>query len=450
MIDRFRNVLQELPLPEAPVLVAVSGGRDSMCLATLMLRSGVDLRLAHCNFGLRGADSDADEDLVRRWAEENSLVLHVERFDAGAYAAQRGISLEMAARELRYDWFNRLCVAEGYGAVMVAHHADDQAETLILNLLRGTGARGLAGMRPVSALPAADASVPLLRPLLSFTRAEIDAFVQAEGIPFREDASNADTAFKRNRIRKEAFPVFRSINPSFVETLCRDAAHFAEVDAIAEDFYRTHAASVWDGTMLKTAALKALPHWRYLLWRILSEAEVKPAVIKEVAALLAADVPLSGKQFPAGERVLLGTATGLQWVWPEELGGKNTLVVPSVGSFVLDGTAFSVSLEPWMAGMETKQAAGTLIADAAALPFPFTVRHWEMGDWMQPLGLSGRKKLSDLFTDLKFSRADKAAVLVIADDAHVRAVIGHRIDESLKVTASTRRIVRIRLLGRYK
>ena len=449
MQERFQTVIGELPLPAAPLLVGISGGRDSMCLGALLLRCGVRFGVAHCNFSLRGAERDADEALVRAWAEENGLPLHVRRFETQRHARERGISVEMAARELRYTWFDRLCREEGYGGLAVAHHADDNAETLLLNLLRGTGTRGLSGMRAVGRIPVKGSEVPLLRPLLPFTRSEIDAFVAAEGIPFREDASNADPSFRRNLLRTEVFPIFRKINPSFVETLCADAAHLAEVDAIADDWCALHTPSVWDGTTLDTAALTALPHWRYLLWRILSGAGVKGAVIDEIAAFLAAGTPLTGKQFPAGEQLLAGSATQLQFIHPDELVKKSSLTIPSVGSFVLDGVAFSVSQEPWRAGKETVQPAGTLIADAAALPFPFQVRHWADGDWMQPLGAPGRRKLSDVFKDMKWSRADKAAALVIAQDAHVVAIIGHRIDESLKVTSSTRQVLRIRVLGRY-
>ena len=449
MHERFQSAIGELPLPAAPLLVGISGGRDSMCLGTLLLRSGIRLGVAHCHFALRGAESDADEALVRRWAEEHALPLHVRRFETQRHARERGISVEMAARELRYTWFDRLCREEGYGALAVAHHADDNAETLLLHLLRGTGSRGLSGMKAVSRIPVKGSETPLLRPLLPFTRAEIDAFVAAEGIPFREDASNADPSFRRNRLRTEVFPILKKINPSFVETLCADAAHLAQVDAIADDWCAVHAPTVWDGTTLDTAALTALPHWRYLLWRILSEVGVKGAVIEEIAQFLAAGTPLTGKQFPAGEHILAGSAASLQFIHPDELVKKSSLTVPSVGSYVLDGVAFSVAVEPWRAGADAVQPVGTLIADAAALPFPFQVRHWADGDWMQPLGAPGRRKLSDLFKDMKWSRAEKAAALVIARDAHVQAVIGHRIDEALKVTSATRQVLRLRVLGRY-
>ena len=212
---------------------------------------------------------------------------------------------------------------------------------------------------------------------------------------------------------------------------------------------RAHSAKSSASVGRASAALTARPHWHYLLWRILSGIGVKGAVIEDIAALLAAGTPLTGKQFPAGEHILAGTASGLQILHPDELVKKSSLTVPSVGSYVLDGVAFSVAQESWKVRMNTVQPAGTLIADASKLPFPFKVRHWEDGDWMQPLGAPGRRKLSDLFKDMKWSRAQKAAALVIAQDAHVVAVIGHRIDESLKVTPGTRQILRIRFLGRY-
>mgnify|MGYP002624885308 CR=1 FL=1 len=211
------------------LLVAVSGGRDSMCLVEKVRLEGGPFAIAHCNFALRGDESDADEAFVRAWAGSHGIPLHVKRFDTRGYAAENGISIEMAARRLRYRWFGELCREYGYGGVAVAHHAQDNAETLILNLLRGTGLKGITGMKAEGFLPDPDyADIPLLRPLLSLTREEIDAFVRENGIPYREDRTNAENDCKRNKIRNLVFPVFRDINPSFVRTLNRDMERFRE------------------------------------------------------------------------------------------------------------------------------------------------------------------------------------------------------------------------------
>lgn len=210
------------------LLVAVSGGIDSMCLAQKVRQSGEPFAVAHCNFGLRGADSDADEALVRSWAAANGVTCHVKSFDTAAYASANGISIEMAARRLRYHWFGELCREHGYSGVAVAHNANDNAETLILNLLRGTGLRGITGMKAEGFVPDPDFSdIPLLRPLLGMTREEIEAFAKENGVTWREDATNAQTDYKRNKIRNLVFPVFAQINPSFIQTLNRDMERFA-------------------------------------------------------------------------------------------------------------------------------------------------------------------------------------------------------------------------------
>ncbi|MCR5003405.1 MAG: tRNA lysidine(34) synthetase TilS, partial [Bacteroidales bacterium] len=200
-------------------LLAVSGGADSMCLAELFLGSSLGLKfaVAHCNFTLRGKESDGDEAFVRAWAEEHGVRFYSKRFETETYAKEKGISIEMAARDLRYSWFNEICLKDGYEAVCVAHNLNDNAETLVLNLLRGTGSRGICGMAPKSAVPVAG-GVTLLRPMLEFSRKEIVAFLETG---HREDCTNADCEYKRNKVRNQIFPLFEEINPSFLRTIGR-------------------------------------------------------------------------------------------------------------------------------------------------------------------------------------------------------------------------------------
>ena len=205
------------------VLVAVSGGRDSMVLAEKVRRSGGPFAVAHCNFRLRGADSDADEALVREWADTHGVPCHVRAFDTEAYAASEGLSIEMAARKLRYRWFGQLCREHGYEAVLTAHHAGDNAETFFLNLLRGSGVKGLCGMQEEGFLPDPEyADIPLRRPLLHTTRAEINVLVAEWGLPYRDDRTNAENTVKRNKLRNQVFPVLREINPSYTGAAARE------------------------------------------------------------------------------------------------------------------------------------------------------------------------------------------------------------------------------------
>ena len=262
------------------ILLAVSGGIDSMYLANRApeLFPGARFAVAHCNFCLRGAESDGDEEFVRTWCAEHGLECYVKRFDTLAYAAAHGISTEMAARELRYTWFGQLLRAEGFTAVAVAHNADDNAETLMLNLLRGTGTRGLRGMgdRP-----------GIIRPLLGTTRAEIREWMTAHGCAWREDSTNADCTPKRNRIRNEVFPAFERINPSYVQTLGEDMVRFARVDDIAEAWFRSvrNGLTTDDGA-IRIPAVLALEHWEYALWRLVEGYGLSGPTFEKLVALL--------------------------------------------------------------------------------------------------------------------------------------------------------------------
>ena len=262
------------------ILLAVSGGIDSMYLANRApeLFPGARFGVAHCNFALRGAESDGDEDFVRTWCAEHALDFFVRRFDTRGYAAGHGISIEMAARELRYAWFAQLCREQGFDAVAVAHNADDNAETLILNLLRGTGTRGLRGMGDRDGI---------VRPLLGMTRAEIRSWMQERGLPWREDSTNADCAPKRNRIRHEVFPAFGQINPSFIRTLGEDMRRIACVDDIADAWFRSVREGLTDPSgAVRIDAVLALEHWEYALWRLVEECRLSGPTFEKLVALL--------------------------------------------------------------------------------------------------------------------------------------------------------------------
>ncbi len=264
---------------------------------------GARFAVAHCNFRLRGSESDGDEAFVRDWCAARGLECHVERFDTLDYAAQHGISMEMAARELRYAWFARLCREHGYEAVAVAHTADDNAETMLLNLLRGTGTRGLRGMGERAGV---------LRPMLGVSRAEIRTWMEAHGCPWREDSSNADNTPKRNRIRNEVFPVFARINPSFVRTLGDDMRRFARVDDIADSYFRAVREGLTTPSGdIRLPAVLALEHWEYVLWRLLEKAGLSGPTFEKLVALLRrykdaprGTVTIGGKTFEGTGTVL--------------------------------------------------------------------------------------------------------------------------------------------------
>lgn len=304
-----RTIVGLVPEKET-ALLAVSGGIDSICLASLFLNSSAGRRfaVAHCNFHLRGEDSDSDEALVAAWCGQNGVRYHKADFDTEQYASSHDVSIEMAARELRYDWFASLCKDNGYYGVAVAHNANDNAETLILNLLRGTGLRGVTGMQVETVVPVTRdelSGVRLLRPMLSFSREQIEEYVAANSLEYHDDRTNAETVYKRNRIRHLVFPVFESLNPSFLTTFAREMNAFSEVQEIADDYFISVRESVCEPVgkdeLLRVNAVRLchLKHYKYVLYRMLEVYGFRNRLLEPVVRLLESGKTFSGKVFEA-------------------------------------------------------------------------------------------------------------------------------------------------------
>ncbi len=444
--------------PDAPTfLVAVSGGMDSMCMAELFVSACgcASVAVAHCNFNLRGEESDGDEALVREWAGQWNLRMHVKSFDTASYARDHDVSIEMAARELRYSWFAQLCIEHGYRYVAVAHHADDNAETFVLNMARGTGLKGLTGMAAVSDLPCTDGYVPakLIRPMLEFSRKQIEGYVLTHKIPYRNDSSNSSVEYRRNRIRHELFPVLKKLNPSFVATLNREMTYLSEASAIVDEWCRTAAGTVVtgqdEGEGLKISVSRLLSHgqWRYLLYHILEPYGFNPSVLSSLENLLESDRTMSGKRFVSRTHELL-TERDCLAVCPlsEDIGQESELTVEDAGLYYFNGSCFLVELCPWTADLPLIQPDGVQIFDASRLNFPLTFRTWRQGDWMIPLGMRGKRKISDIFSDMKYDTAAKRKAIVLAgtsDDSRAAALLWVRMDSVYKVDDRTRYVIRI-------
>lgn len=447
MQERFDRILKGLLPDGEAVLLAVSGGVDSMCMAELFLNSTAKVRfaLAHCNFHLRGEESDSDEALVREWAESHGVIFIKKDFDTKEYAASNGVSIEMAARELRYTWFAEVCRERGFAALAVAHNANDNAETMILNMLRGTGVKGMTGMRGSSLLPGSDAR--LIRPLLGFTRKDIHEYAVSHGLQWHEDSTNADSAYKRNCIRNEVFPLFERLNPSFLTTLNEDMERFAQVQSVADEYVRSVSAEIArledNGLpVIERQKLTSKKDWEYVLFRLLEPFGFTSSVVADLVSVLKSGGTVSGRTFVAHEYLAVTSAREIVISPVAELAEATDLTINGPGTYSLNGIEFSVSLSDDV--KDVKTSVGETKLD---LPFPFTIRHWQPGDWMLPLGMRGRKKLSDMFVDLKLDILEKKKALVIADEgSHVLALVGHRIDDSVKVTKDTSSVTVIRLI----
>ena len=462
------------------ILLAVSGGIDSMCLAEKSVRSGQDFAVAHCNFHLRGADSNADAGFVADWARRHGVAFFCKDFDTAAYAAEQGISIEMAARELRYGWFAELCRTEGFSAVAVAHQADDRRETFLLNLLRSSGGKGLRGMQERSVVPGTD--IPLLRPLLGMSRAEIETYMRSIGATWREDGSNLDTTIRRNRIRHDLMPLLAELNPSCGEALDRAMRHIGSLQDVADTWFESVRPTVVDPTdgSILLEPLRALPHRDYVLYRLLEPYGLTESVLDDLCAALDHGESLSGKTFPLRSAVLLGERTRLcvsssndfQNESDSNLSGRHLSghhlvrgafsLLPCDENQVVTGQTnkpewqieegeydcggVRVRLEKIERNTLTtlKTPHGVLLLSADTLPLPLKIRPWRAGDWLVPLGMRGRKKLSDLFVDLRYSLTDKRRARVIDwQESRIAALLGERGDDSLKVTSETRTVYRI-------
>ena len=508
MLNRFRHIVEEMKgliddSRSASCLIAVSGGIDSMCLADMWLRAfgPESCAMAHCNFNLRGEDSDGDEALVAGWAETKGVRLHKVSFDTVRYASENGVSIEMAARDLRYRWFGQLCEEFGYAAVVTAHHSDDNAETMVLNMVRGSGLKGLSGMKPISSLPCADntslrgtsvtwQSPALLRPLLTFTRKQIEGYVFTQKVPYREDKTNASVEYRRNSVRHEVFPLFEKMNPSYVRTLNREMTYLNDASEIVEQWCKSQISNViasaetshviaksesshviarseatWQSALpltISTESLLSIPQWRYLLYYILEPYGFNGSTLESLESLLMSDRTISGKRFESEDYVLLterkelvldkkgGASLSFR---PSVASGEIFSQVPAPGTYHVSGSRISVDVLPWTSDMPLRQPEGTLILDAAKLKFPFVFRKWRAGDWLIPLGMKGKKKVSDLFTDIKYGHnAKDAAVMIVdctgdlAEQQHIAGVAGVRIDDRYKVNPNTETIIRITIL----
>ncbi len=447
MLQEFTAKWHSLVPEGERVLLAVSGGADSLCLLQLCIDAALSERIAvaHCNFHLRGAESDADAAFVERFCAERGVKFHHCDFDTLGRSASNGVSVEMAARELRYGYFAGLCASEGYYATAVAHNSNDNAETLILNLLRGTGLRGICGMAETSEVLGGR----VIRPLLGFSRARIEEYVRGKGLIWREDRTNSDCIYSRNRIRNRIFPELAQINPSFLSTLCSDMQHFAQAAGVLDEYWTKSGKRIEIAPgEVSIEALRSEPQREYLLWRFVEPAGLSEGCLASLSRLLFSSdegKTLSGKVFEGSNARIL-TARGRLVLSYDSPAGGAEVTASGPGVYELLGKRVEIRLEDYVPDME--HIGRQLIADAAKISFPLKLRGWRSGDWICPFGMRGRrKKLSDVFTELGYSASQKArAVVVELDGSHAALVSGYRIDEALRVDSDTTKVLVFKIL----
>jgi tRNA(Ile)-lysidine synthase len=429
LVLRFQTVLrQQLQLqPEQGVLAAVSGGRDSVVLAHLLKASQQTFAIAHVNYGLRGEASDTDAAFVRQLAAN----LEVPFFEKRLNPLDFQQNLQEKAREARYTWFTELCAEHALVGVMLGHHQQDQAETVLMALLRGRGSKAVQGMQLKSG--------NRLRPLLGFGAAELAAYAEAEALPWVEDASNRSDAYERNFLRLQVKPLLDARFNHWEALVARQSQQW--------QLYQQLLAAQMPDWRAKVVQVRA-PHWHQWHLAPLADLPYADLILGELArayalgqqlteALLALQHLPVGKQLEAAEWLVTRTATGFDWHQPAavqpfsvEIDGPGTYQLPFATLEVALGTNFDASWE---------------LFDAEQVNFPLQICSWQAGDRLFPLGMSGSKKLSDLFTDAKWSAYQKAAALVLADETRIYWVVGLRRSTFALRTAGTRTLLAFKI-----
>lgn len=436
----LRTIRTAMPETEdGRVLVALSGGADSMCLLTALLRLGYKAEAAHCNFHLRGTHSDNDAHFVQRHCQQQNVPLHLTDFDTKHEAELHGESIEMAARRLRYAWFEEVIQTTGIQILCVAHHLNDNVETTLLNLTRGTGIRGLTGM--------ARHHKHIVRPMLTLTRQEIEDFLKKESIEFVTDHTNTDTRFRRNKIRHEVLPLLRSINPSVDQTIADTMQHLSGTACLAE-YAVNHLRNVLckdvdKGIDIDKTTLLSLPFptegRQALLHELLAPYQFSP-VLSDIFAGFSKE---PGSIFESRDYIATHTAKGLsirmkpKHCPPLALPFNDTVLLPN-------GTLLQTQCLARTELPEIPRSADTACLDADKVKESLHCRSIQEGDRFRPFGMRGTKLVSDYLTDRKRSRIEKMATCVVCDGSQIVWLIGERPDDRYAITSNTRNILLIK------
>jgi len=432
MLDRVRQYIQENELFTSTdqLLVAVSGGMDSVVLADVLHRLAVPFAIAHCHFGLRGEEADADEEFVRKLAKKYEVPYFAEFFQTKAFAEQEGISTQMAARALRYEWFERLRQTQQLDYVATAHHQRDAAETMLLNLTHGTGLAGLHGIRPKNG--------HVVRPLLGIGKEDLYDYLVEQRLIWREDASNDSTLYQRNRLRHDVLPVLRAINPNLDQTLHITAERVGGAEEILRRYVAdtAQAARHEEGevTYLNIATLQGTAATALVLHELLRPFGFSYLVVKDIVAAFKAP---AGRRFESPTHLLVKDREQLVITRRNLTKFGTHQIMAGQEVLKIDGLHLRLELHEAV-GFEVPKGKAVAALDADKLQFPLTVRPWQEGDWFMPLGMKGKKKLSDFLIDQKVPLNLKDAVWVLVTaDGKIAWVIGFRPDERYKVSEET-------------
>ena len=440
LLDGFEKYIEENELftHDDKILLTVSGGVDSMVMMALTAAAGYKFGVAHCNFLLRGKESDEDELLVEHEAKRLGVEFYNKRFDTVGEMERTGESMEMAARRLRYAWFRELCDEHGYNAIAIAHHSNDSIETFFINMLRGTGLRGLTGITTQVGR--------LVRPMMFATRKDIHDYAVAHRIPFREDSSNRSTKYLRNKVRIGLVPMLKEINPQFTTIMRRNIARLSQ----AQDFINSAMDIVKGESLehngdihtLRVGKIRPTLPRNYVIYEILnSEYGFKGDVVDALCHALDADA--TGRRFYSREWVAVVDRGDVVIAKITDEDSCETIVEKGVARSYIGGSVLYYEYCNIDFIDTLDQGDNVALLDADKLKFPLRVRRWQEGDWFVPFGMSGRKKLSDYLIDKKVSMAEKSRQFVLLSGDDIVWVVGRRLDDRYAITRKTENVLKV-------
>jgi len=416
-------------------IVTVSGGPDSMVMLHVALSMKLHFIALHCNFNLRGKESDLDEKHVDNFCNKNNIELIKTHFNTIEYCKERGISIEMGARDLRYQWFNKIKKERKIDYILIAHQSNDVAETIFINLCRGTGIRGLSGIKAING--------DLIRPLLSISRIEIMEYLNNNNISYRIDSSNNSTDYTRNKIRHKILPVCKEINPSILNTINNNCKNIREAEKLYDyAINNLKAKAVYNRNKevrLDISTIVNSPAPITLLFEILVPYGFNNHQCEDIIEGAKA---ISGKKFYSNSHTLVKEKG--YWSLFGKINNNSTLIIEDEGIFLKDDKELKIKIEDFDFNNGFPKNNNIALIDYDLIKFPLTLRHWKEGDSFYPIGKQKiHKKVSDFFCDLKFSQIEKSSCLILSKGENIVWIVGYRPDDRYKVSSSTTKIIKI-------
>jgi tRNA(Ile)-lysidine synthase len=430
MLQKLKNHIQQnfSFLQDKKLLVATSGGLDSMVLVHLFQKLNFNFALAHCNFQLRNLESDEDQKFVTNYSKQHNIPFFTTKFYTKKYSETYKLSTQVAARNLRYDWFNEILIQEKFDYIITAHHADDDVETFLIHISRGTGLEGLTG------IPSQNGNI--IRPMLPFSRKEIEIYASENQLQWREDSSNASDKYVRNKIRHHIVPVFKEINDSFLQSFQNTLEHLNQQQSLADDavllVYEKVVSEENQQLKINISALLQYNNYKAYLYQWLHKYGF--TAWNDVYDLIYSQ---SGKQIFSENYVLLKDREYLL------LSQKTTDFESVVIHSVTENTNFPLNFSFCNTSNISNQNKNIIFVEESKLQFPLTIRKWNSGDYFYPAGMQGKKKVSKYFKDEKFTLFQKQQAFILESNNKIVWIIGHRADERFKPENTNQNIIQI-------